>query len=228
MLNRAHRWIDPYITWIAQQVTDFFAPPFCRSCKVFLSQRVALCNDCVARIMPVVITDLSLTAHSSMRVIALGAYREPLSTLVIGKSWADHTMSPQLAQLMWEHTTLRYQEFDYIVPIPLHWRRYAQRGYNQAYEIARVLSTMSGKPVANIVKRIRSTPFQSSLQRDLRAGNVTEAFVLTTTDSSLYKRAKFLLVDDLMTTGATLRAVAKELKKLQPTALLAVVGCKAG
>ena len=212
---------------IKHYVVDLFAPAFCRSCKAFLEKRVPLCNECLSRILPLISTIISVTPSCTVRVVALGFYDEPLSSLIMGKSWSDHTASRQLAQLVWSQTTLKQFTFDYLVPVPLHWQRYAKRGYNQAYEMAHVFSTQSGKPIADLVKRVKATPFQSSLPITMRTENVTDAFVLACKDKERYRDAHFMIVDDLMTTGATIRAVARELKKLHPASITAVVACRA-
>jgi len=101
-------------------------------------------------------------------------------------------------------------EVDCLVPVPLHWRRERQRGFNQAREIARHL----GPPVIGALVRRRATRPQVELAADRRRMNVADAFAA--------RRAWFrgfevrgkqvLLVDDVSTTGATLEACAAVLR----------------
>ncbi|MDD2428924.1 MAG: ComF family protein [Eubacteriales bacterium] len=100
--------------------------------------------------------------------------------------------------------------FDALVPVPLHARRLAERGINQAEWLCRLLSQRNGLPVVNALKRTRSTRRQSSLhQPEKRLQNVEDAFeaLLPVRDMHL------LLVDDVRTTGATARACAHALMK---------------
>ena len=113
-----------------------------------------------------------------------------------------------------------------FVPIPLHWTRFAWRGYNQADEIAQVLAQKRGKPVVHLLQRIQRTRYQAELESPQRKENVKKAFTLRVADKNLYQDKHIILVDDLMTTGATLQAAAKELFKLKPASITAVVVCR--
>ena len=99
---------------------------------------------------------------------------------------------------------------DLIIPMPLHLKRLAGRGFNQAVEIARVLARSSAIALAlGAVRRIRHTAPQTELPYDARAKNVRGAFAcaLDLTDSSV------IVIDDVMTTGATLNEFAATLKR---------------
>jgi ComF family protein len=100
---------------------------------------------------------------------------------------------------------------DLIVPVPLHWRREYQRGFNQARELARYL----GPPVVEALRRKRATRAQVELAADQRRANVAGAFVKRTGwfRSSNLSGTRLLLVDDVSTTGATLEACAHVLKE---------------
>lgn len=145
-----------------------------------------------------------------MPVFAAAAYDEPIKQLILSKWWSQRVASTQLGNLIWQRTPVSVLEFDYIVPVPLHWRRYAWRGYNQADIIAQEISKQSGKPVVHLVKRITSTKQQSLVSVEMRDKNVRDAFVIAG-ETEKYCGASFLIVDDLMTTGATLKWVAKKI-----------------
>src|SRR4051812_32896215 len=98
---------------------------------------------------------------------------------------------------------------DLIAAIPLARARQRERGFNQALEIARNLSRRTGIPLApNLVRRVRDTPPQASLPWADRAGNIDGAFACA---SDLSGR-RLLVIDDVMTTGASLQEFARTLK----------------
>jgi len=97
-----------------------------------------------------------------------------------------------------------------LIPVPLHEHRYRQRGYNQAYEIARELSQLSGHSVLQqALVRTRDTAMQSELSGQQRQSNVRKAFQA----AECIQADHVLLVDDVMTTGHTLRACAAALQQ---------------
>lgn len=105
----------------------------------------------------------------------------------------------------------REQRFDLIVPLPLHWRRRWERGFNQAALLAQVVAQRSGVPAASVMRRIRATPPQAGLSNAKRRLNVSGAFAIKR-NSSL-RGQRILLVDDVMTTGASAAACARALKQ---------------
>jgi competence protein ComFC len=161
-----------------------------------------------------------------MNVMAIGDYQEPLKTLILAKAWSDIVACNQLADLMWQKTYFKNMPCDYLVPVPLHWMRQAKRGYNQAQEIAFGLARKRNVTVESIIARRKSTPFQSSLPHQDRLGNVKDAFVLTAAHYEKYHNKNIVLVDDLMTSGATLAAAAKVLLPLKPASINALVACR--
>ncbi len=98
-----------------------------------------------------------------------------------------------------------------LVPVPLYfWREY-KRGYNQSVYLAQWLAKWSGSRVNLFLKRKRSTKTQTELSKEDRKKNVKNAFALSS-KASINANDKYVLVDDVFTTGATLNACAKVLK----------------
>lgn len=101
------------------------------------------------------------------------------------------------------------REFDLIVPMPLHWWKRWQRRFNQSELLAREIGRRWNVPVRNAVRRKRATAPQAGLTNAKRRANVRGAFAA----KSKLKGLRVLLVDDVMTTGATASACARVLKR---------------
>ena len=101
---------------------------------------------------------------------------------------------------------------DALVPVPLHWRRLWQRRFNQSSALARAISKQSKIPVADhLLVRSRATQPQFGLPRDQRAENVQGAFLVPKEKRIEVKGKKLVLIDDVLTTGATADACTKVL-----------------
>jgi predicted amidophosphoribosyltransferase len=98
-------------------------------------------------------------------------------------------------------------EADLIAPVPLHWRRLIRRRYNQSAELARHVGRASGRPVvADLLRRVRQTVPQERMDHDARYSNQAGAIAMNPRHATLVEGRGVLLVDDVMTSGATLSA----------------------
>lgn len=109
-----------------------------------------------------------------------------------------------------------FDDIDIIVPIPLHWRKRMQRGYNQCTFIAEGIRSVTGIPICTkAVKRIVNNVSQTLMMRDKRHDNVEGIFRLT--HPELISGKHVLIIDDVTTTGSTIYACAKEILKAPDT-----------
>jgi len=123
-------------------------------------------------------------------------------------------MVPPLAAWMAAAGAEQLRRADIIAPVPLHWRRLIRRRYNQSAEIARRLSRLSGKPaVVDLLTRRRMTVPQEGMNRAARAANQADAFALSPRRAAAVKGRAVLLIDDVLTSGATLSNCAEPLRK---------------
>jgi ComF family protein len=142
---------------------------------------------------------------------SFGIYEDALRKLIhLFKYGRVETLSKPLGRLL-ARALPREQSFDVIVPMPLHWRKRWQRGFNQAELLAREVGRRTHVPVANALRRVRNTASQAGLTSAKRRENVSGSF-------RAKKRAALdglsvLLIDDVMTTGATAASCARALKR---------------
>jgi ComF family protein len=105
---------------------------------------------------------------------------------------------------------LKRQTWDWIVPIPLHWLKLRERSFNQSGRLAKRLSAATGIPTnTRLLRRTERTPTQTRLTRAQRSENMKRAFAYG--GGAPLSDARILLVDDVLTTGATANACAKVL-----------------
>lgn len=145
------------------------------------------------------------------RVHALYAYALPVDRMILGLKYGRRI---DWARVLGERLATRIaasnSTVDMIIPVPLHRRRLRERGYNQSLELARPVAARLGLPLGlRGVTRARATPPQTGLSATLRRRNVRNAFDVT---RDLDGR-RIAMVDDVMTSGATVDAFARRLKR---------------
>ena len=139
---------------------------------------------------------------------SFGAYEGVLRNLIhLLKYGKVRTLARPLSGLL-AQALPRDEVFDATVPVPLFWLRRIKRGFNQSELLARGLAHRTGIPVLNALGRVRPTPTQAGLSNSARRLNVSKAF-----RSRDVRGKRILLIDDVMTTGATAAACALALKQ---------------
>lgn len=104
------------------------------------------------------------------------------------------------------------RQVDWVVPMPLSDARLRQRGFNQAWELARPVASALGRPArADLLLRWRDTEHQTGLNREARAANLKGAFMTSARANTLLAGRRVALVDDVMTTGASAAEASRAL-----------------
>jgi ComF family protein len=147
-------------------------------------------------------------------VMRLGPYEGLLRDLILRlKQGSAENLAEHLGRLWVEHAEqrLRATGADVVIPIPLHWRRHWQRGYNQSAALARPLAARLRLPCwPGWLRRIRNTPMQTEQPPSARRENVRGAFCARS--AAGLRGRTVLLVDDVLTTGSTCSEAARALR----------------
>ena len=194
--------------WGVQRVcaacSDRFAPRVarCERCALAVPTGVRLCGICVTSPPPF------------ERSVAALDYAPPWSELIARfKFQAALDLAPVLAEQV--AAAVRHDAAsgaELILPVPLSTRRLRERGYNQAWELARRVARERHVPAdAHLLLRIKDTPHQLALAPAQRAGNVRAAFAVEPLRRAELVGRRIALVDDVMTTGATAAELARVL-----------------
>ncbi len=151
--------------------------------------------------------DCRRQAPATAAMLSTWTYQPPVDSVLTGLKFQrlDY-LGAHLGSQLAELARPRISGKELVVSVPLHWRRYLARGYNQAAMIARPLAKALGLPHARALRRRRATPAQSQLPRVARQKNLMAAFMVRRPD--LVKGRHVILVDDIVTTGATLQTAA--------------------
>ena len=196
---------DGFVCHDCQRRVRWIAPPFCETCGLPFEGEISSSFDCAnchdvelhfrfAR-SAVVANDLILEIIHRYKYNGKLWFGEFLAEVMIQKA------APALAAEKW----------DLIVPVPLHSAKQREREFNQTEHLARRLGEATGIPLnVRLVKRVKSTATQTLLGKRERAANMKDAFALR---GKRLDGARVVLVDDVLTTGATTSACAQALRE---------------
>ena len=161
----------------------------------------------------------------------VGPYKDPLKSLILAYKYGrQQDLGPVLGRLLAERVALApwADLVDLVVPVPLHWRRRVGRGFNQAAGLAgEVVRATRRRLVSRPLLRVRSTAHQTRLPPSRRAENVRGAFAVRGRAAALAGK-HILLVDDVLTSGATMGECARTLKRAGAASVYAAVAAVAG
>lgn len=195
---------------------DFIDAPFCEVCGAPFNVDYGadvLCPSCIAE--PPVFD----------RARAALVYNDASAKLVLGLKHSDRTeTAPMFGAWMARAGKSFKADGALIAPVPLHSRRLLSRRYNQSALLAAEVSKRLGLPFSpDLLQRVRATPPQKELSAGARKRNVAGAFRVHEKRSGALDNACVILVDDVLTTGATLSACARVLKAAGARTVLALV-----
>ncbi|MFQ3649417.1 MAG: phosphoribosyltransferase family protein [Gemmataceae bacterium] len=202
--------------------------PLCASCRAALTTTpLPACRRCAASLGPYAQCSLCLREHFAFdAAVRLSLYQGVArSTVFRLKAGWNETLAQTLGQF-WAQSLPCPDSVDALVPVPLHWTRRLRRGYNQAEALARGLSQGWKLPLrSRWLWRVRATPDQKAFGRTERRQNLRDAFAVRRgLDLS---GLRIVLVDDVMTSGATCHEAARALKAAGAVQVIAAVLARA-
>ena len=225
----------------ARALVAFVYPPACLACGKAIGTPHGLCAECwtglrfierpycerlgtpfavdhgLSLVSPAAIADPPVYA----RARAVVRYDDTARTLVQRLKYADRLDTARaLGAMLVRAGGELAQDCDLVVPVPLHRSRLWWRRYNQAMELARPLAHAFGKPLdATLLLRVKRTPPQVGLSRNQRGLNLQGAFRVPPEAKPRVASKRVLLVDDVITTGATANAASRALLRAGATAV---------
>jgi ComF family protein len=235
MTAAAHR-LGSFGRSLGRALLDFVYPPACLACRGAVAETGTLCAACwrqvrfidrpfCERLGTPFAQDLGpgLLSPEAMadppvwtRARAVCAFDDgPARQLVHRLKYGDRLdLAPWLGRWMARAGAELLEEADILVPVPLHRRRIAARRYNQAAALARSVSQASGVPCAlQAAARRKATPPQVGLSRLQRAANMQGAFHVPDDARASVEARRVVIVDDVLTSGATTNALARALRR---------------
>jgi ComF family protein len=195
--------------------------PRCVVCGTEKDVSAYLCPSCAVEMDTLRMGQTNAAGKSAH---AAYGYDGPAARIVQSyKYGGSRWLSAFMAQAMLQAAANAHTEFDCICHVPLHSKKRRQRGFDQAELLAKRIAALTGKPCLTAIKRIRNTPSQTKLNAVERKENMRGAF-----KPAQAVHGRVLLVDDVLTTGATVAECADVLKAAGAQSVTVLTFARAG
>lgn len=203
------------MNFILKNFIDLIYPPRCPICDMFVKDNDVPCDSCRAS-LHVIEADaafLHLPHLWTDRCLACFAYEGKLRDALHGFKYQKRLDQVRYFGGALARRAGSFDGFDLVAPVPMHGRRLRERGFNQAALLARQVGKILGSDVdLGLLVRARDDGPQVGLERDLRLKNIKGAFDVSARRRDRLAGRAVLLIDDVVTTGATVNECARVLK----------------
>lgn len=201
------------------------SPPTCAACDAAVAGAAAFCPTCTASVR---LASVSAPAPACPPIVASAAFGGAVAAALRRFKYRSRPdLARPLGRMLRAAASGAELRADLVIPVPLHPRRLAERGYNQAALLAaEAAPALRAAVVARGLARVRDTAHQARLARDGRGANVADAFQARWPER--VRGRAVVLVDDVATTGATLAACAEALRRAGAASVVALVVARAG
>lgn len=226
---------ESFLSHLSRFVADTLLPPVCAACQQQIASRNAICPECWREIdfiapplcdrlgirLPYATGDTMISAAAAARppaygrARAVGHYDGTLRRLVHSFKFRDRLdLAPLFGTWLVRSGAELVASAEVVVPVPLSRLRLLQRRFNQAALLAHEIGRNTGLPVRSTgLRRVRRTPTQVGLTAEQRRLNVRGAFAVPASEAVHLREKRVLLIDDVITTGATAEACTRTLLK---------------
>lgn len=238
---------------LIHSLLNFVFPPFCASChqKILEQKGGLICEGCWASLerwtprscqrcgaqlaekdeptIPLLCPRCLIPDWACNDIRAIGPFQSPIADAIHLLKYSDRRSVVKKLSLYMEQSLSQaghYQAADLILAVPLHPARKRERGYNQAQLLAQALGRLLDKPCPeNIIARARHTQTQTKLNKQQRLENVKDIFTVKKPET--VKGKTVILIDDVLTTGATIGSCARTLLNAGASQVLALTAAAA-
>ena len=211
---------------ILDALLDFFFPPRCPSCRAYVENRGEWCDACLSQTVNPRFVALTAENYGELDgAWAMGKYQGALKKLIAALKYRLLTEETAFIHsfTLAADENLVLPPLDMAVAVPLHRERQRERGFNQVEMIFSAWLQKRNLPLEKILVRQRATRRQFLLKPQERRENMIDAFAVAPNMERKIEGSNILLLDDIMTTGSTLRECAKTLKKAKAKSVYALV-----
>lgn len=220
---------------ILKDILEVFFPSHCIFCEKIISKEALFCSDCWQKLQFITEPKCKICSYpfeveiphmkplcskclvkkpAYDKAITIFRYNHVIRKAISDFKYRDQTfLAKKFAKILSDKFRNEIVDADLICAVPLHPKRLQKRKFNQAVLVGRNLS--SQKFIPDLLWRVANTAPQITLRKKQREKNLKRAFMVNKKYRNLVKNKKIILLDDVMTTGATLENCAKALKKFK-------------